>query len=322
MSDATPSRPAGGLCPVTVDDFLLPYLYTITASQSVGKLAQNLRSYVTKPQVERGLDSLVDRGMAAFDGKGFAITPAGRSLVETTYGGKITRKSKTKSKATEKNGIDATADKSSGGTDTWFWLALALGVDGPSARRQFAKIDGIRASAMTALFNLPLKRGGVSMAQVLAAITERAIAGQPVVAEIGGNTTELVGSLGKLTDRKPLEAALIRAALNLADPAVPSGDTGDLAGFAARVHAVTERLSSPPLSDAVAIAQVYDAYGRTHADAGGLEAFKARLVRAHADRLVSLATLDSPDALDRDLRLRSEIQGQHRRFHLILRRGA
>ena len=79
--------------------------------------------------------------------------------------------------------------------------------------------------------------------------------------------------------------------------------------------------TSPPLTDSVAISQVYDAYGRQYADAGSLESFKARLLQVHIDGRLTLLTLDRPEALERDLRTRSTIEGAQRRYHLIQRRG-
>jgi hypothetical protein len=91
-----------------------------------------------------------------------------------------------------------------------------------------------------------------------------------------------------------------------------------LAAFAQRVQQVASGLATPPLTDAVSIAQVYDAYGGQHADAGGLEAFKERLLAASTRGLLELRTLDEPRVLDNETRVRSELQGRNRRYHLIL----
>ena len=78
-------------------------------------------------------------------------------------------------------------------------------------------------------------------------------------------------------------------------------------GFAARVKEVAKSLSTPPFQGRVAIAQIYDAYGRVHADAGSLASFKERLVAAAKERELRLGRLDLPERMDRDLRLRSEV---------------
>lgn len=76
-------------------------------------------------------------------------------------------------------------------------------------------------------------------------------------------------------------------------------------GFAERVKAVARSLSTPPFQGRVAIAQVYDAYGRAHPDAGSLDSFKQRLVQAAKGRKLDLTRLDLPERMSDELRHRN-----------------
>jgi hypothetical protein len=71
-----------------------------------------------------------------------------------------------------------------------------------------------------------------------------------------------------------------RAPAELRSPAPPAPHPPADGSFAARVKQLAEKLTTPPFQGRVAIAQVYDAYGRIHPDAGSLQSFKARLVEA------------------------------------------
>lgn len=103
------------------------------------------------------------------------------------------------------------------------------------------------------------------------------------------------------------------------EPPPPSlSPSGDAAGFAARVQAVAEALTTPPFQGRVAIAQVYDAYGRVHPDAGSLQSFKERLVAAAFKQLLQLGRLDLPERMDRDLRLRSEAPWGRDLVHFVI----
>jgi hypothetical protein len=88
--------------------------------------------------------------------------------------------------------------------------------------------------------------------------------------------------------------------------------------FAARVKQVAEKLTTPPFQGRVAIAQVYDAYGRIHPDAGSLQSFKARLVEAAKARALVLGRLDMPEGMPRDLRERSETPWDSDEVHFVI----
>jgi len=89
-------------------------------------------------------------------------------------------------------------------------------------------------------------------------------------------------------------------------------------GFAERVKDVAQSLSTPPFQGRVAIAQVYDAYGRRHPDAGSLESFKQRLVHAAKARAIDLSRLDMPERMSDELRHRSKTQWGSDEVHFVV----
>jgi hypothetical protein len=87
--------------------------------------------------------------------------------------------------------------------------------------------------------------------------------------------------------------ALRKRLVQLGLSRVPSADgaTAETRGpedFGERVKAVARMLSTPPFEGRVAIAQVYEEYGRHHADARSLASFKERLVTAARARKLDL----------------------------------
>lgn len=88
--------------------------------------------------------------------------------------------------------------------------------------------------------------------------------------------------------------------------------------FVARVRAVAANLTTPSFPGRVAIAQVYDAYGRDYGDAGSLDSFKHRLVEAAKARELDLSRLDSPARMSAELRLRSQTAWGSDEVHLIV----
>lgn len=321
MTDAPekPAPDATGLYPISVEDYLLTYLYTMNAAATPGQIAGWNKTYVDKKAVENSLDGLAQRGLVEVEGNKLSLSKAGRTAAEKLAGGRFDKKKR----------------------DDLLLPALALGV--PPSSKDAARLgrpDLLRATLLTTLYNLPLDRAAATMTQVVSAFVIRALAGKAGQARGDGRLKDLAEDLGDLSDPGRLRTALLRAALRLGQdepldpvqpgsaptppkPEPPNADRqdDDLAGFAQRVQALASAMTTPPLSDAVAIAQVYDAYGRQHADAGTLEVFKARLLTCQGKRLLDLRTLDRPEALERELRTRSEIQSRYRNFHLIGRKG-
>jgi hypothetical protein len=81
---------------------------------------------------------------------------------------------------------------------------------------------------------------------------------------------------------------------------------------------VSRDVSTPPFTGRVAIAQVYDAYGKRYADAGSLVDFKRRLLEAARKREINLQKVDMGELMGKDLRERSQVQWDSDVVHLLL----
>jgi hypothetical protein len=88
--------------------------------------------------------------------------------------------------------------------------------------------------------------------------------------------------------------------------------------FAQNVLDIAGQLATPPFDGRVAISQVYDAYGKRHADAGSLPDFKRRLVDAARKRELSLQRVDMPELIAPDVRERSQTQWDSDVVHLVV----
>lgn len=300
-------KTASGLSAVPVEEFLRPYLYTTKQPATVGELRNWLKKYATGDEIEGALGLLAHKGEAGQTGNKWALTSTGRKVVDKQFGAGLDRKR----------------------LQNVAWPALALGLP-PSdlaVRRRIGRPALLAAATMAVVYELPLEPTKASLNDVACSLVLRGLAGQSTASAHEAQLKELVLGLPPLKEAGDLRAVLITAALELArkggDPTSPTAppDKPGLAAFAERVNHLLQDLSTPPLSRDVAIGQVYDAYGRQHADAGSLQSFKERLFEAHKAELLDLKTLDRPETIDRDLRERSELQGKQRRFHLITRRG-
>lgn len=107
----------------------------------------------------------------------------------------------------------------------------------------------------------------------------------------------------------------------VAQPASPPAKASDGPAdgvFAGRVTEVAQALTTPPFQGRVAIAQVYDAYGRAFPDAGSLQSFKERLIAAAFARQLELGRLDMPEYMDKELRQRSEAAWGRDFVHFVI----
>ena len=130
-----------------------------------------------------------------------------------------------------------------------------------------------------------------------------------------------------------LRRALVTAALAPHDPITGLNGANELdwlspaadgfakpGDFARRVQSFVDNESTPPFDDRLAIGALYDLYlAKYPGDADSLAAFKARLLDAHRGRWLSLRRLDYIDAIDDELRRRSEIEVDGRQFHFVAR---
>ncbi len=302
MAHDAPTAP--GLHPVAPGEFLRPYLALQKTPATAGQLVSRLSAQAPASVVRAGLEELMAAGQVSFTHKRYALAPAGRRAVAAL--GRLDRPRLTRI----------------------VWPALALGLDpaGPAAAK-LGNANTLRAAVLTALYRLPLKNP--SLEQAVGALIARGLTATPPP-EPPPAFKAVVEAVGLPGSADRVRQVVIMAALRLSTPpaapsaeppahtAPPHAPDSDRA-FAHRVAALVTDLVTPPLADAVAVAQVYDAYGRQHADAGGLAAFKTRLKRAHEAGLLALRTLDRPEILDKVTRERSEITGRYRSFHLVIR---
>jgi len=206
------------------------------------------------------------------------------------------------------------------------WPALALGFDPASktAGRLAKTPDNLRAALLVSLFQMPLDKANATMPGVVSALVLRGLAGADLRAAEQPELKALAQTAGDLSKPEKLRQTIVRAALALdqsgaAPASAATVETRSDPAFAKSVQALADRLSTPPFSNKVAIAQVYDAYGREHRDAGSLESFKGKLLAAHDDNLITLHPLDAPRALDDDLRERSRIETRYGWYYFVAR---
>lgn len=169
---------------------------------------------------------------------------------------------------------------------------------GPVERAVLGGIAGIRAKSIT---------------QATDALTAQAVGLEKASAEVLRSQLIAIGVelFGK---REPGNAAETRASLKTGLAAGVNGVTG----FAANVSKVASQLRTPPFQDRVAIAQVYDAYGKFYADAGSLQSFKERLVNAARSHQIQLGRLDLPERMGKELRDRSETVWDRDEVHFVI----
>lgn len=318
MTAAAPSdATASGLHPISVETFLLTYLYTMDKPASAKEISSWIDNYIDRDVTEKKIESWTKQGLVISQNRKYELGPKGKSAAESVAAGRFDKKKR----------------------DTTILPALALGLPlNSNGAGRLTKTENLHAVALVRLCNLPLDPNTATRNQAVSALLTEALSGKGG-RRIGSYPLDLfAGGLGDISAADTLRRTLVKAALKLPS-AIPGIETihesnreeksrrdlsekGDLAAFAERVQQVTDRLTTPPLSDAVAIAQVYDEYGREHTDAGSFETFKSRLLDAQGKRLLGMRTLDRPETIDRDLRKRSEIKSEFRTFHLIARKGA
>jgi hypothetical protein len=224
-------------------------------------------------------------------------------------------------------------------------LVLGLDPDHPDIRRKFARGDAFTAATIAVAFELKTAEISSKTAVCGQLVWRLLRTGLPDIvgkgpyphidklrtvelvllaglAKTRGNkVNDVIGGLRALAvgltkcDASGLRKQLIRIGLQRGSrsPELRKPD-----GFAGRVKEVAKSLSTPPFVGRVAIAQLYDAYGRVHPDAGSLTSFKERLVAAAKGHELELGRLDLPERMDRDLRLRSEASWGTDTVHFVI----
>jgi hypothetical protein len=299
-----PNRPlSGGLAPVAMETFLLAYLQSRQGEKSAtqGQIVGWLKAFADQDRITAALKRLIEQDLVALDANKLVLTATGQQQACERFGERLDKKR----------------------LETVVWPALALGIapNTKQAQRFSGRAGGenLRAATLVVLYDLPLDRNTATLAQATAALMVRALAGKVQPRPTSEALQAYASQLSNLTDIGVLRRELPRMALRFAAQTASPAHACDLAAFAQCVQTLANRLTTPPFDDAVAIAQVYDAYAREVAHPGDLASFKQRLAEAHMQEQLALATLDRPQAMDDTLRERSTLSGTMRDFHFILR---
>jgi hypothetical protein len=313
--------------PISLDDFTLASLGAAHRAVSSATLKARLRAFTDPAAIENSLAALAAGGKAT-TGKTIVLTNTGKDAAKSVLG------------------RDVNATWESLYSQRFPLLVLGLDPDNSDIRHKFGKAEALTFAAIAVSFNLGTEdvfnKTGVC-SELVWRLLRSALPGIigkgpfPPISRLGnverallaglsktrGNTViEAIGGLRALAvglphcNPKELRKQLIRIGLlrGLRPARLPPQPDG----FATRVKEIAKSLSTPPFQGRVAIAQVYDAYGRLHPDAGSLASFKERLVTAARGRELELSRLDLPERMDRDLRLRSEAPWGTDTVHFVI----
>jgi hypothetical protein len=296
---------------MTADDFVLCRLAFLgRGRRSVNQFAADVKNYISKDTVWQSVARLSRSGLVRTEPK-LSLTDAGSKEAQSRFG--------------DIRGGDKRLTRI-------VLPALALGLlPNSDAAKRLSRAENLRALVLTKLFSLPVPIETVTLSQAIAAIVVRAAKG---FAPSADKTSLIAGEheLGDLSDIDRLRTVLVKLALNcrvepsatIADQPISErdADAGDAKEFSIRIRHIAAEVTTPPFTHKASIAQIYDAYGRKHRDAGALEEFKQRLYRAYVLQELVLLPLDDPKALDPQLRDRSEIKTPTMPLHFVDRREA
>jgi hypothetical protein len=315
---------------------VLSYLLGSKRAISLSTLKTRLKAFVSPQIIEEAVSALV-AGHQAIPKKSIELTREGKGAVEKALG------------------RDAGQGWEEIWQRRLPLLALGLNPDDGETLRKFASADAQKAATIAVSYGLP-KEIMASKPGVCAELVWRTLKARlsevvgngpfPPIQKLGTVERIVLAGLANIRARGVTEAmnGVAAAAIGLqkydidtfrrrlivlaveqssgqrapaelrsSAPPAPVVDN-----FAARVKQVAEKLSTPPFQGRVAIAQVYDAYGRIHPDAGSLQSFKARLVEAAKARMLVLGRLDMPEGMPRDLRERSETPWDSDEVHFVI----
>jgi hypothetical protein len=313
--------------PIHLEALTLGYLGTTRRAISATTLKTRLRPFADPAAVEDTLGTLITSGNATTE-KTLLLSKAGKDAAKGVLG------------------RDVNATWESVCNHRFPLLTLGLDPDNSDVRHKFARADALTPAAIAIAFGLDthditnktsvcgelvwriirsalydvVGKGPFPSIDKLGIVERVLLAG---LAKTRGNAiNEAVGGIRALAvglpkcDARGLRKQLIR--IGLQRGLKPAKVSHEPDGFAARVRNIAKSLSTPPFHGRVAIAQVYDAYGRVHADAGSLASFKERLVAVAKERELQLGRLDLPERMNQDLRLRSEVHWGTDTVHFVI----
>ena len=333
MTQASLQPDVSGFSPIPPEKVVQAYLACSKQQVSAAQVQKNLRALLSSAEVDGSVSILVERGEAILEQKSVCLTPSGKA-----------------------SALRAPNSKKEWGTVRSNLLPLiTLGLDPNNSgiRQKFTKPDAIAAAVIVIAFSLP-KEIMASAKMVQSEIVWRILRGAlpdmvgkgpfPAIEKPGTvERTLLAGLAGRRaktiteafsalaahaagaekTGIDALRERLVRVGLAQSERSATQNMPDVLAangkgGFAGKVNGVATKLSTPPFHGRVAIAQVYDAYGKFYPDAGSLEKFKERLVEAARKREIQLGRLDLPERMGRDLRERSETRWDRDDVHFVI----
>lgn len=235
-------------------------------------------------------------------------------------------------------------------------LALGLDPDQADVKRRYAKADALKAAAIAVSYGLPkeamatLKAASSELVWLMLRRGLDNVVGRgpfPEIEKPGAVERVLLAGLAgakaktvpdainalaaRALDVPKIDADILRERLVVVGISIAGAHRSSVAApspgrpvnngsgtFATRVRDIALTLSTPPFQGRVSIAQVYDAYGKVHPDAGSLQSFKERLVEAAKAREIDLGALDLPERMSKDLRQRSETRWGSDEVHFVI----
>jgi hypothetical protein len=334
--ETLPRPDVSRFAPISADRMVVAYLTYQKAPVTLKQLRRGLKGWLTEGDIEGALETLAGNGRVRVNDK-IEISQIGKD-----EGNRVI-------------GVDVGSKWEKLLPQRFVLLALGLNPDDGQVRRKFAKWDAQQAAVIAVSFGLPRKEMTNTKAvcaelvwRILKAGLSELVGGGPFppIDKLGAVERVLLAGLAEgrpvrtipqaisalaaaAVDIKECNADSLRRRLiaiavqRAADPTAPSrpiekGQPASDDGFAKLVKQVAERLTTPPFEGRVAIAQVYDAYGRVNSDAGSLASFKERLIEAARKHEILLGRLDLPERMDKDLRIRSETAWDTEHMHFVL----
>lgn len=336
MVHAQPIPDLSRFAPIAQEAVVLACLSLKAGAASLSALKTPLRGLVSPEELSTAVSALVARGEVQ-EGKTIALTAAGRTRAKRVLG------------------ADSEAQWSTVRKERLPLLVLGMDPDDEEIRQRFAKGDALQWSTIAVAFGLP-KEAGASASALVSDLVWRLLRGAmpdlvgkgpyPLIAKPGvvelallagvagvsaKNVTTVKVAINALTAvsvglEKVTGAALRDRLIQIGMQQVPAADgaghvkprANGAGTFALNVKEVARTLTTPPFQGRVAIAQVYDAYGRLHEDAGSLASFKERLAEAARAREIELGRLDLPERMSKELRQRSETRLGTDEVHFVI----
>lgn len=304
---------------IAPDFFIHSYLLINKKGIKLANLTKNLKKYLDPVQIEQALRQLQKKNIIRIENDKIEVLSSDKSTVKEILGLDTGKAWEPLQKRFELMalGFDPDAADIRKKKADWVYAAIA-GVCYGLDKSRFSRTVDIRSEliwrTLSAVAERIIGKGPFPTIDKANAIDRTIING---LAESNAKTINSAMSAlaAKILDAdkataKEIRLRLVRIALRTETQAgktveilTPQPGVNDFAG---RVISIAKKLNTPPFSGKVAIAQVYDAYGRDYPDAGSLDSFKQRLVDAAKNQIIKLSTLDIPHYMEEDLRNRSQ----------------